>query len=228
MEFCEKASNLRQIAPNFPRKGRTKKNTPIWSVPRLNPSGRVYVLGSGPSAAEIDVSRLRGQGLVIAINSWLYKAPWADVLYWADGPSKWFKYHKKNLHKFEGQFMATRSPGCSVPGLTVRRLHGDVTAGLCKDPHVVGGFCSGANSLNIAYHLVGPDSEIVMIGFDFQGDAWYDKPWQGEGFVSRYDVFAKSFFKMSAELARENVRVVNVSPISKLECFERGDLEDWW
>lgn len=49
----------------------------------------VFCLASGPSLTQEVVDKVRGRGRVIAVNSSVYLAPWADVLFFTD--SGWFE-----------------------------------------------------------------------------------------------------------------------------------------
>lgn len=180
------------------------------------------------SAKDFDPMQIQGKGFVIAIKSWFYNAPWADLLYWADGPTKWFGTHGKEIaNRFTGDYIVTRSPGCAIQNREVHRVHYDSGVALAKDPRVVAGRCSTCNTINLAYHMGGPGSEIILIGVDMRGDTWYPRPWRNKAHKTAFVTFIQSLNKMAAELAKEDVRVINTSPVSELECFERGDIKSW-
>ncbi|MBZ7921652.1 hypothetical protein LAC81_07640 [Ensifer adhaerens] len=63
-----------------------------WSVPREWAGEPAFILGGGASLEGFDASRLIGRGRIIAVNdAGLDLAPFADVLYFADGMSRWFR-----------------------------------------------------------------------------------------------------------------------------------------
>lgn len=203
------------------------RHTPNWSVPLQFPGERIFILAGGMSAVDLDPELLRGHGRIIAIKSWLYKAPWADVLYFADGPGKWFEAHKGNLNLFSGWEIITRAAGCNLPATgnrVIRRVRHNGKIALSTDPHFVAGFCSTGNAINLAYHLGGPGCTILLLGVDMQGDTWYPQPYRTRD--PNFNIFISSIERMAKEL-EDKVRVINLSPISKLQCFEKGSLDQW-
>jgi len=197
----------------------------IWRVPPGEWAGRrAFILGGGASLAAFDVGRLQGQGHVIAINdAGLDLAPWADILFFADGCERWFGWNRDKLHLFKGARLVTRRRVPDVPKLHM--LKHDADAALSRDPGVLAGFCSGASAINLAFHLGA--SEIVLLGFDMRPGHWHDNHKLPNPLPQPYrDQFMPSLTRMSFELAQDGCRVLNATPGSALRCFPVADIED--
>lgn len=61
----------------------------VWTPEVLFKGETVFCLASGPSLTQEVADRVRGKGLVVAVNSSVYLAPWADVMFFTD--SGWFE-----------------------------------------------------------------------------------------------------------------------------------------
>lgn len=196
-----------------------------WSVPAGEWAGqRAFVLGGGESLAAFDVTRLRGQGRVIAVNdAGLYLAPGADILFFADGEERWFGWNRDKLHLFKGPRIVSRARVRETPRLHM--LRHDPHAALSHDPRRLAGFCGGSSAINLAF-LLGA-SEVVLLGFDMRGGNWHANHRQPN---VRPDYFRAAFIpaleRMAPELAAAGCRVLNATPGSALRCFPMVDLEE--
>lgn len=62
-----------------------------WTAPALWPGETCFIVCGGPSLRGFDFKRLRGRK-VIAVNSSIFSAPFADALVFGDG--RWWGWHK--------------------------------------------------------------------------------------------------------------------------------------
>jgi len=195
-----------------------------WQVPREWAGEPAFILGGGASLKGFDASRLIGRGRLIAVNdAGLDLAPFADVLYFADGMSRWFGWNLDRLHLFRGRYAVTRAVDLiTVEGVPIRRLWRDKGSSLSRDPTKLAGICSGSNALNLAY-LFGANP-IYLLGFDMGGGHWHDN--HKAPARDRYQSdFIPALERMGGELIAEGVEVFNCNPASALKCFPFADLE---
>lgn len=195
-----------------------------WQVPREWAGEPAFILGGGASLKGFDASRLIGRGRIIAVNdAGLDLAPFADVLYFADGMSRWFGWNLDRLHLFRGRYCVTRAVDLvTVEAVTIRRLWRDKASALSRDPTKLAGLCSGSNALNLAY-LFGCNP-IYLLGFDMGGGHWHDN--HKAPARDRYQAdFIPALERMGGELAVEGVDVINCNPASALKCFPFADLD---
>lgn len=195
-----------------------------WQVPKEWAGEPAFILGGGASLKGFDASRLIGRGRIIAVNdAGLDLAPFADVLYFADGMSRWFGWNLDRLPLFRGRYVVTRAVDLvTVEGVTIRRLWRDKDSALSRDPTKLAGLCSGSNALNLAF-LFGCNP-VYLLGFDMGGGHWHDN--HKEPARDRYQAdFIPALERMGRDLAAEGVDVINCNPASALKCFPFADLE---
>lgn len=187
-----------------------------WQVPRAWEGETAFVLGGGRSLDLVDVGRLREAGRVIAVNdAGLVRAPWADVLYFAD--AKWLNWNRDELHRFTGSRLVTRMTETPAAGREVLQVHRDKVNGLSRDPGAVAGWCSGSNAINLAF-LFGA-RRIVLLGFDMRPGRWHDRHKRRSKPTIYADRFIPALERMARELRTEGIDVVNATPGSALACF---------
>lgn len=201
----------------------------------MDRAGAVVVLGGGPSLTPADVEYARGRARVIAIKEAVRLAPWADVLYFCDW--YWYELNKAVIHAFQG-LVATIEDAPGQPGnkarlqqqLTSLRVYRNTGSdGLCETPDGLRtGHNSGYQAINLAYHLGA--KLIVLLGIDMKAAPngrmhWFER--EHEYKASLYqELMLPKFKTLLAPLAAAGVRVVNCSPDSALDCFERVPLRE--
>lgn len=189
-------------------------------VPGLWRGETAFILGGGPSLKGFDFERVRGQGRVIAVNNAFIKAPWADMLYFAD--VRWWRWNKDRLHQFPGPIYSRLAGKRNHNFGRVVHLERAKTP-LSDDPTAIGGHCSGSNALNIAY-LMGATT-IILLGFDGRPGNWHDEH-QSTVDPARYDThFRPALENMAPVLERRGVRVINANPESAIRCFEFATID---
>ena len=199
-----------------------------WQIPRGAWAGEAcFILGGGPSLAEVDVARLRGRGRVIAVNdAGLDVAPWADVLYFADGWHRWLGWNVSRLPDFKGERIVTRArldPWPDDPRLRrVDWLYPEHDH--AADGRGVAGFCGGANAISLAWQLGA--SPIVLLGFDMRPGNYHaahkSPPKPGQ----HAETFIPALERMAAAMRGESRFVLNATAGSALRAFPPVDLEE--
>ena len=180
-------------------------------------------IASGPSLTQDDIDYCRGKGKVYVVNETHQLAPWADVLYAADG-DWWDK--NPDAHDFAGEKWT-----CSLSAAEKYDLfeigvkchwHWSKTPGV-----IASGGNSGFQAVNMAY-LDGA-TKIILLGYDMGHKAGSKKHFFEDKDAkilrqSNYAQWIKRFAK-AAEFM-DDLRVINCSRETNLECFERTTLQD--
>lgn len=203
----------------------------------------VAILGGGVSLTHEQVAltrRARESGLfrVVAINDAYLLAPWADLLYFAD--AQWFEWHRDGIAKpalglsaeeVRGRFAAFAGQKCSISSSASRITDPAVHVlqragrdGWSTDPASIhtGGH-GGYQALQIAA-LAGADT-ILLLGFDAQLGHFHGEHPRPE-VASVYPQMIQSFRRAKVAIAAAGVRVINASPGSAIDAFERMNLAD--
>ena len=198
-----------------------------WADPAGQWFGRVaFVLGGGPSLSQDQVDLIRGRGHVIAVNdAGFFRAPWADVLFFADGVDRWFGWNRDKLGLFEGPHIVTRADNVPPDVPRLHKVKFAPRAALARDPGKVAGFCGGSSAINLAFHWGA--RVIVLLGFDMRAGNWHDNH---KAPPARHDSYKEKFIpalrKMAPELAAEGTIVLNATPGSALDVFPAVNLEE--
>lgn len=204
---------------------------PIWSVPREWEGDRAFVLCGGESVKHQRHLISQIQGRVLAVKEGVYLAPCADCLFFAGEHAELVA--PPLLKVYSGPHIVVRGKGHPVFPPHAKRIgrtldHIPVDVGLSDDPSLVAGFDAGTSAINLAY-LFGA-REIIVLGMDMHGGRWFTgeidhhlpvpHEWQHQKHMEPLPAIAE-------DAKRKGVRIVNVSPTSRVECFERGRLEDF-
>ncbi len=192
-------------------------------VERLWPGSTVVCIASGPSLTQADVDCVRGKARVIAVNTSVELAPWADALYACD--ARWWAW-KKGMTGFAGLKFALQSNAGRWPGVTVLRAgHGQ---GLSDNPKILmTGRNSGYQAVNLAV-LLGA-ARILLLGYDMQRGPKGQEHWHAQHPVkveNPYYAWVASFSTMVEPLKALGIEVVNCSRRTALTCFPRQAIED--
>jgi len=200
---------------------------PVWSVPREWPGERCFVICGGES-----VRKQRGlipklKGRFIAIKEGVLVRPDADVLFL--GGEKTPEIALPLIPKFRGTYMVVRGKSDQeLPAEVKRVTRTKDHSRLCDLPGHVCGYDSGTSAINLAYHFGA--TEIVLIGYDMRGGRWFTGEWPHPMPHIPEEHFRRHMVPLAAiaeDAKAKGIRIVNVSPISRVTCFERGRLEDF-
>jgi hypothetical protein len=188
-----------------------------WRVPREWAGERCFILAGGASLQREAIPRLAGR--IIAIKQTAALRPDADVMFVSgrDDPKVCAPY----FPLYVGPRIICRSgyPGFPDRVLCLQRSKGAYS----REATHVAGLDAGSSAINLAA-LFGA-MEIVLLGVDMTGGRWVTEHHLPVIPQWHFDAHIGSLCRMAPELARDGVRVVNCSPISKVPCFERQPLE---
>ncbi len=199
-----------------------------WSVPRLWPGATVVCLGGGPSLTQDQVDTLRGRAKVIAVNDACRLAPWAEVLYACDW--RWWR-KVGGAPDFAGlKVTLSNSRGHLDAYPDIEMLENTGTEGLERAPTGLRtGRNGGYQAINLAVHLGA--ARVLLLGYDMKPDACGRTHWFGDhgDWPTRPRVFETVMLPHFPGLAREleavGVAVVNCTPDSALDAFDKLPLE---
>lgn len=193
-----------------------------WSVPLRWQGETVFILGGGPSLPIDRLPELRGKGRVIAVNNAGFVAPWADLLFYADG--RWLEWNRWRLNEFEGEAIVTRQPSPVTDDLILYLDYKPYR--LSHIPTAVGGLCGGSSAINLAY-LLGA-SRIVLLGFDYRpGNFHNDHKVQGPDAEHYRLKFIPAMNIIARGLEETSTSVWNSTPNSALECFSFKSIDEF-
>lgn len=203
-----------------------KPPTP-WQVPKAWPDGTVcLVVCSGESAGPLKDPIRQFAGPVIAVKHGVLLRPDAPVFFmsgeWtadiaASLLPKWARRHDPTAHAIvRGRSCPELDP--VFKRITRSKLHGTLSA--LRD-HVTG-YDTGTSAINLAYHFGA--STVLMVGYDMCGGHFCKHPLQNppKDHFRRHMV---PLAQMNEDAKQKGVRVINCSPGSAVEAFERGRLE---
>lgn len=195
-----------------------------WNIaPELWRDRTVVVLATGETLTETVVDAVRAahaaaRCAVVAVNDAYRLAPWADMLYAADG--LWWEFHwQRGAGEFRG-LRVTAQRQVRYP-VTIAEVSGH--RGFDPRPgYIRTGGNSGYQALHVAAQLGA--RKIVLCGLDMQGSHFFGphpKPLNNTGSYAHHILQFETLAKPLADLG---VDVVNVSPRSALRAFRRGEL----
>lgn len=196
---------------------------PPWPVPREWVGERAFVICTGESIKPQREMIHSLQGRIIVVKHAVYARPNADVLFLSgEGTAE---VAQELIPRFTGQYVVVRGKSDpSIPDFVKRVTRTKDHDRLCDLPDHVAGRDSGTSAINLAY-LFGA-TEIVVLGFDMVGGHYCKHPLQfppEDHFQRHMEVLPK----MAADAKARGIRIVNVSPISRVKCFERRPLEEF-
>lgn len=199
---------------------------PVWSVPREWDGERCFILCGGESIQAQREVIPRLQGRVIAVKHGVLLRPDADVLFFAG--ERPIEIAKVCLPVFRGTHIVVRGRGhqCFPPQAKRIGRTAEPHTALSVDPTKVAGFDAGTSAINLAA-LFGA-TEIVVLGMDMIGGRWFNRevphylPQPPESDFQRH---MGPLPRIAEDAKRKGIRIVNVSPISRVTCFERQPLE---
>lgn len=198
---------------------------PIWSVPKLWPGERCFVLCGGESvrAQRHLIPALPGR--VIAVKHGVLLRPDADVVFFAGERPE--EIAPVCLKAYQGDLIVVRGKGHPVFPAHAKRVWRTAThVGLSDDPTQVSGYDAGTSAINLAY-LLGA-TEIVVLGYDMQGGRWFNgqiKHYLPQPPERDFQTHMAPLAAIAADAKRKGIRIVNVSATSRVTCFERQPLE---
>ena len=200
---------------------------PIWAIPRAWPGERALIICGGESINGQRELIKQFRGRVIAVKHGVFLRPDADVLFFAGERAE--EIAPPCLAQYTGDTIIVRGKGHPVFPDTAKRVWRPTQhVGLCDDPCEVSGYDAGTSAINVAYHY--GVKEAIVVGYDMRGGRWFN----GEipHFLPQpperdFQIHMSCLPLIAEDAKRKGLRIVNCSPISRVECFERGNLEDF-
>ena len=210
----------------------------------------VVLIGGGPSLTLEQVATVRewhrrGDARCIAINDAYLLAEFADVCYFAD--AKWYRWQQVGQPKpgltagqvqdlwatFAGQKCTIQTAQPYIIDDAVHILRNvafpDHSTGLSRDPGALAtGWNSGFQALNAA--ILAGAAVIPLLGFDGRPNADGKAHWFGDHPaatpVGFWPQMRRAFSEAQEAIRASGVRVVNCSPGTFLDVFQKVALED--
>ena len=219
-------------------------------VERAWEGATVVLIGGGPSLSTHDVAQVavayaREVVKCVVINDAYLLAPFADLLYFAD--SHWWKWQTSGIPKpslglsaeqvkalfadFKGTRCTIKNTGANVTDESIHMLlnvHGTAHGtGLSSDPCALAtGRHSGFQALNLA--VLAGATRVLLLGFDGRADKAGKTHWFGEHprptNPAIYAQIKQSFSMAEKDLKALGVEVINCSPGSAIDSFEKMPL----
>lgn len=205
------------------REVKANASVPKWTVPREWDGQRCFVIAGGRSVKEQAALIPKLRGRIIAIKQAVQLRPKADVMLLA-ARDDWF-ICRDFFPLFKGPRIICRSNYPNMPRgtLYLRRTQGGAYS---RNPQYVGGLDAGATAINLAA-LFGA-KEIIVLGMDMVQGRWVkNHPTMPTIPEWHFRLHLEGLQRMAPELKRDGVRVINCSPISAVEFFERRPLKEF-
>lgn len=195
------------------------------AVPRQWKGETVVLIASGPSLCQEDVDYCNGKARVVVINDNWQKAPWADLLYAADGP--WWHHHN-GAPEFKGQKWTQDEFAAQQYGLN--HVFCKYQPSISHDSSVIhAGFNSGFQALNLVY-LMGV-KRAILLGYDMKLGHRGRKHWFGDHPQPLNKIFDVAKWRRSMDKAAHRYKdagldVINASRDTALTEYRRASLAD--
>jgi uncharacterized Rossmann fold enzyme len=216
---------MRSSCPTYP----TSTLDKLAKVNGMLAGKRVFVIGSGPSLKDFDLSRLNGEE-TIAVNHTIEH--YRDCKYHLFGDPRVYDYVKDIYKDFKGMIFASHHANLEeierkdsrmvVFAKNWNRVTDCIEDGLYSD------FNSGMEAVNLA--LVMGAKEIYLMGIDFcanEGEYYfYGRPKWFTQATEKVDKLLDSRVKFWDKFAAYRGRIFNCSKISRVKQFEYRDIEE--
>lgn len=178
------------------------------------------IIASGPSLTQNQVDHVKGKAFTIVVNNCYKLAPWADILYACD--EEWWDYYRP---EFNGLKYTVNEDAARKYSLKLLRCKNNIK--FSTDPEVLAtGGNSGFQAINLAY-LLGY-RKLYLLGFDYKnsGNHWHGKH---PGDMDKYPNMNSWVYRIheaKPEMDAAGLEVINCSPDSAIQCFEKRPIFD--
>ncbi|TIM09145.1 hypothetical protein [Mesorhizobium sp.] len=200
----------------------------MWTITREWEGETVFILASGPSVLDLDLSLLTGRRVIAVKSSWLHW-PAADVLFFADG--RWWleKRLRPSADAFAGLIVTT---AMEIGDPRVKRIKKIDPKHLSAKPSEVAlARTSTTGGINLAIHFGA--KRIVLLGVDGKlgadgrrhshGLKW---PWPKGGEPQAFAGQLAEYRAIAPSAAAMGVEIVNANPDSAVHVWPRLKFED--
>lgn len=195
---------------------------PIWR------GDRVFVVGGGQSAYAGLRHSPQLPGRVIAVKDAILLQPKAEIMFYSGK-----RFHKERPEVWRaacasGAQFWKRAIEPGVPAwvhqVARQKVKDGQINGLSLKPTRLGGWCSGASAVNLAFHLGA--AEIVIIGLDFAGAHWSDSHPDKYAYEETHRRHRIAVDAMARPLQDAGVKIANLSAISTLRNWPYVGIEE--
>lgn len=200
----------------------------MWTITREWEGETVFILASGPSVLDLDLSLLSGRRVIAVKSSWLHW-PAADVLFFADG--RWWreKQLRPGVDAFAGLIVTT---AMEIGDPRVKRIKKISPTHLSAKPGEVAlARTSTTGAINLAIHFGA--KRIVLLGVDAKLGANGQRhshrlnwPWPKGGQPQAFADQMAEYRAIAPSAAAMGVEIVNANPDSAVTIWPRLRFED--
>lgn len=212
----------------------------IWSVPKRWVGETAFVIAGGPSVDFEDVTKLRGRRVIVVNSSYEIAPDFAAYCFFGD--LRWWELHSERpaFKAFKGRFVSCSRSAHGEGLLKLNRIApninekaGGIGPGLSLDPRsVVCQRTSLQGAMNLAFHLGA--AKIVLVGADMgraaDGRSHHHTPhpWENKPGNRTWDIQMTQLRLIAEPLERFGVKVVNTSPVSRIDWWPKARLADFY
>lgn len=223
----------------------------LWKVPRMWEDGTCFILGGGPSllkqfevpeeiVKDVYLGKLTPSAYspylepihkqhVIAVNVAYKIGPWIDMMIFGD-TSTWVE-DKAGILGFRGLKITCSDMKDRTSNLKYLGRDPKHKIGITTDPSLIGwNKNSGAAAINLAVHT--GVKRIILLGFDMTLDQGQNQHWHklyASPLNQTNSIFRKhllGFPQIKKDLDVLGIEVINCSPNSAIECFQKANFKD--
>lgn len=195
----------------------------FWTARAIWPSETCFIICGGSSLAGFDFDRMKGRK-VIAINSSVFSAPFADVLFFCD--ARWWSWNNKRLAR-EYSGLAITSSELNAPG--VHRMQKKIPPPAIVQDRTALSLqkTSLSGALNLAVHF--GCARIVILGADMQaidGKSHHHEPHPIPQVVGCWDRQMAELKHSIKPLADRGIEVINTSLGSRISWWPKRSIDE--
>lgn len=200
------------------RKTLSTRDLPQTKIDREWDGKTAFLVCGGPSVASQNIEALRGHRVVV-VNSSIYTAPWADILFFGD--ERWEIENRAAVKAFPGLVVSSSygNVHCSYIKFLRRPKPSETPAGLSFDPSEAWlRHTSVRGAINVLCHL--GVKTIITLGLDGGPDAsgkthhHAPHPWGMNKDI--WDLQRVELAGVALALEQRGVTLLNASPGSKI------------
>jgi hypothetical protein len=185
---------------------------------------RAICIASGTSLTKEDVEFCRGKGKIYAVKEVYHYAPWADVLYAADGD--WWD-RLKGVPDFKGERWTVSDEAAKRWRLNYIKYRVDLP--WSKDPAILAtGGNSGFQAANLA--MLQGATEVILLGYDMGYSGSRKHFWTGLESVPTREIRPSDYNgwlkRWNFALPHIPYPIINCSRSSYLNYFPKKTLEE--
>ncbi len=199
----------------------------FWTPEQRFKGRTVFILAGGPSLRGFDASVLAGRSIIV-VNSSYALAPFADVLYFSD--AAWFIPRRRIVENWRGVAVTGSREVKGVLPDTVHRIKVEQRQDFPPPGHNAIRYGHSSGHIAISLAIAMGATRVVLLGYDMKvaedGRTSHHHDEYRERDPSLYGrYFIPGFHGWRAAAAARGAQIVNATPGSALEEFERTTLQ---